>query len=66
MHPFRTRPETVDLIACESCGHPVWDHYVTENGIESGTGSAARACKQFWIDGVSEAAPIVIELEVVN
>jgi hypothetical protein len=66
MHPFRNRPDEVDLIACESCGQPVWDHYVTDNGIETGSGADAKACPQFWLNGVSESAPVVIELEVVN
>jgi len=58
MEPFRTLPEAIDLVvACESCGHPVWNHYVTENGIESGSGDERRACRQFWIAGVSESPP---------
>ena len=51
MYPFRVRPEPIDRVTCGNCGHPAWDHFVTDNGVECDTRDAGGACRHFALHG---------------
>jgi hypothetical protein len=61
MHPFRTAPEPIDAVACGRCGHPAWDHYVSEACAECASRETWSACKRFALAGFKEAAPTTYE-----
>ena len=51
MHPFRTLPDTIDGVVCGRCGHPAWDHCVSDTCAECDNREADAACNVFSLAG---------------
>lgn len=58
MEPFRTLPEPIDGVTCANCGHPVWDHCVSEAcaGCEP-----EGACRTFALAGFVADIPTLAQ-----
>jgi hypothetical protein len=54
MHPFRTRPDTIDSVVCGRCGHPVWDHCISDTCTQCDNGEPDGACGFFKLFGFTE------------
>jgi hypothetical protein len=61
MFPFRTLPDPIDRLACERCGHPVWDHYAGDDCDEHITSDIRTACRLFAPYGFEPASLNAIE-----
>jgi hypothetical protein len=60
-HPFRTLPDTIDAVVCGRCGHPVWDHCVSDTCAECETRESGQACQVFSLVGFTEVRPTTFE-----
>jgi hypothetical protein len=65
MHPFRTLPDTIDAVVCGRCGHPVWDHCVSETCAECEDRNHWNGCNGFALAGF-QAAPVSVSEVVVT
>jgi hypothetical protein len=64
MYPFRTLPDTIDGVICGNCGHPVWDHCISDSCAECGGHDPGSACRSFSLYGFVAAnlsAPAKLE-----
>jgi len=65
MHPFRTLPDAIDAVVCGRCGHPAWDHCVSETCAECTNRNRWNACNGFALKGFKAAPASTFEVLVV-
>ncbi len=60
MHPFRVQPEAIDRVICGNCGHPAWDHCVSE-GAEYDAHEDNGACRHFSLTGFLVSPQVLVD-----
>ncbi|HEV8021307.1 MAG TPA: hypothetical protein VGP41_08615 [Candidatus Lustribacter sp.] len=61
MLPFRTYPDPIDRIACDRCGHPLWDHCISLSYAEYQSGDETTACNRFALPDFTELTPATLD-----
>jgi hypothetical protein len=61
MHPFRVQPAAIDRVICGNCGHPAWDHFVSEAGAECDGHDSAGACRYFALTGFLVSPQVLVD-----
>jgi hypothetical protein len=61
MHPFRVQPEAIDRVICGNCGHPAWDHFISEAGAECDSRESSGACRYFALTGFLVTPQVLVD-----